>query len=166
MTPKTQWRIERVRGLGGLSLLITRIRPPESRARTAAMTSVFDAWSVSEMARSSASDLISAWGAERIWSSAPYTYRDSAAGSLSWRTGKRRCGGESPRVLEIDLCPHAVPIKGVRDRPWGRPVITGFGGGAEPPKDRGWERERVANQKASLPGCVSEDATRCSRHRS
>jgi hypothetical protein len=45
---------------------------------------------------------------------------------------------------------------------WGRPVSTGFGGGAEPPKDRGWERERAANQKIALPGYVSEDATRCS----
>jgi len=126
------------------------------------MTSVFDASLGSEKARSSASDLISAWGAERIWSSAPYTYRDSAAGSLPWQQESGGAGGESPRVLEIDWCPHTVPIKGVRDRPWGRPVITGFGGGAEPPRDRGWERERVSNQSYALPGYVSEDATRCS----
>ena len=74
--------------------------------------------------------------------------------------------GKLARVLEIDGFPHAVPIKGVQGRLVGRPVITGFGGGAEPPRDRGWERERVSNQSYALPGCVSEDALGCSKHRS
>ena len=80
----------------GADIPITRIRPPESSAQTNSMTSFFDVLLGSEKARSSASDLISAWGAERIWSSAPYTYRDSAAGSLPWQQESGGAGGKAP----------------------------------------------------------------------
>ena len=145
---------------------ITRIRPPESSAHTTFLTSGFDAWSGSEKARSSASDLISASGSERIWSSAPYTYRDSAAGSLSWRQESGGAGQDPPRSRNRWVPSCRPTQERYRVALWGRPVITGFGGGAEPPKDRGWERERVSNQSYALPGSLSEDATGCSRHRS
>jgi len=125
---------------------ITRIRPPESSVHTIAWTSVFDAWLGSKKARSSASDLISASGAEPVWSSAPYTYRDSAAVglSLSQESGGARRKSPRSRNRWVPSCRPNQERYGVALS--GRPVSTGFGGGAEPPKDRGWERERVSNQ--------------------
>jgi len=137
-----------------------------SSAHTNPKTSIFDVGSALVQARSSVSDLISASGAERIWSSAPYTYRDSAAGSLSWLQESGGAGSTPPRSRNrwVPSCRPTQERYGVAL--WGRPVITGFGGGAEPPKDRGWERERVSNQQTALPGSMSEDATGCSGHRS
>jgi hypothetical protein len=96
---------------------------------------------------------------------APNTYRDSAAGTLS---GLEESGGAVP--LEPPRSRNRfVPSYRPNQRGSGslleRPVIYGFGGGAEPPKDRGWERERVSNQAFALPGCMSEDAMGRSRHR-
>ena len=127
---------------------ITRIRPPKSSAQTIPKASVFDAWSGSVKARSSASDLISASGAERIWSSAPNTYRDSAAGSLSGLQESGGAGKRVPRVLEIDGCPHAVPIKGVQGRLVGASSyhrVRGWGRATERP--RLGEREGVQSKR-------------------
>ncbi len=38
-------------------------------------------------------------------------------------------GADSPRVLEIDSCPHAVPFKGVRARQLGGQLSAGSGKG-------------------------------------
>ena len=59
---------------------MTRNRPPGSGAHTNPQASVFDGRMCSDRAQSSASDLISASGVERIWSSSPNTYRDSSRG--------------------------------------------------------------------------------------
>ena len=61
--------------------------------------------------------------------------------------------GGSPRVLEIDLCPHTVPIKGVRDRPVGASSyhrVRGRGRATERPRLGEREGVQSKNRAAGL----------------
>ena len=126
---------------------ITRIRPPESSAHTIAWTSVLDVAFGSEKARSSASDLVSASGAESGLCTIHVSRLSRRISSL--KGGKRRCGEEIPRVLEIDGCPHAVPIKRGTGSPCGGVQLSpGSGEGqshreTEVGRERGWPIKRT-----------------------
>ena len=124
----------------GTARRLTRIRPPESSAHTPPVTSIFDACLVSDQARSSASDLISASGAE---SGLCTIHVSRLSRRVSLRTsGKRRCGKEIPRVLEIDECPHAVPLKRGTGSPCGGVQLSPGSGEGQSHRETEVGRER------------------------
>ena len=126
----------------GYRHLLTRIRPPESSVHTIAWTSVFDAWLGSKKARSSASDLISASGAEPVWSSAPYTYRDSAAVGLSLSQESGGARRKSPRSRNRWVPSCRPNQERYRVALWGRPQLSPGSGEGQSHRETEVGRER------------------------